>query len=202
MYKFVCILISLVCSGSTKDISHTQIFFWFAWEAVKHKVFELIRVLFPLLSFCFSIFTFSNFISFHFFFSHFLSIFPIFSRFFSNVFFFRAFSSWHKQHTDKTVLAIVNQKRSIAQTQFHLVLFTFFTTKLENKQIMCVCFLFGTHSDWLEPFAVPIIFAARKSLVAVYCNSDLYLCITISLGTGKWRILNIPWESIQRFVLQ
>lgn len=143
-------------------------------------------------------------ISFHFIFFSliFYRFFPYFLVFFSNVFFFRAFSSWHKQHTDKTVLAIVNQKRSIAQTQFHLVLFTFFTTKLENKQIMCVCFLFGTHSDWLEPFAVPIIFAARKSLVAVYCNSDLYLCITISLGTGKWRILNIPWESIQRFVLQ
>lgn len=140
-------------------------------------------------------------ISFHFvFFSFFIDFSHIFSFFFVRIF-FRAFSSWHKQHTDKTVLAIVNQKRSIAQTQFHLVLFTFFTTKLENKQIVCF-FLFSTHSDWLEPFAVPIIFAARKSLVAVYCNSDLYLCITISLGTGKWRILNIPWESIQRFVLQ
>lgn len=144
-------------------------------------------------------------ISFHFFFLIFLSVFPIFSHFFIRIF-FRAFSSWHKQHTDKTVLAIVNQKKEVLLKQFHLVLFTFFTTKLENKQIACVCvcvfFLSDTQSDWLEPFVVPIIFAARKSLVAVYCNSDLYLCITISLGTVKWRILNIPWESIQRFVLQ
>lgn len=121
-------------------------------------------------------------ISFHFvFFYHFLSIFPIFSRFLSYVVFFRAFSSWHKQHTDKTVLAIVNQKRSIAQTQFHLVLFTFFTTKLENKQIMCVCFF----------CSVPIPIDWSHSLFQSYLRPEnrwlLFIVILIYIFASPFR---------------